>query len=68
MNSHKMVGALVKAITNTNDLESTKGAVGTLHNLSMHKQGLLAIIKSGEQVDHLGWPGTHGAGEDHEEL
>ena len=54
MNSHKMVEALVKAITNTNDLESTKGAVGTLHNLSMHKQGLLAIIKSGEQVDHLG--------------
>jgi len=47
MNSPQMVAALVKAITNTNDLESTKGAVGTLHNLSMHRQGLLAIFKSG---------------------
>jgi len=47
MNSPKMVEALVKAIANTNDLESTKGAVGTLHNLSMHRQGLLAIFKSG---------------------
>merc|ERR1719283_268744 len=46
MNSPKMVEALVKAITNTNDLESTKGAVGTLHNLSHHRQGLLAIFKS----------------------
>ena len=27
--------------------ESTKGAVGTLHNLSHHRQGLLAIFKSG---------------------
>merc|ERR1719431_235428 len=47
MNSPQMVAALVKAIANTNDLESTKGAVGTLHNLSMHRQGLLAILKSG---------------------
>jgi catenin beta 1 len=47
MNSPLMVAALVRAISNTNDLESTKGAVGTLHNLSMHKQGLLAIFKSG---------------------
>ncbi len=47
MNSPQMVAALVKAISNTNDLESTKGAVGTLHNLSMHRQGLLAIFKSG---------------------
>merc|ERR1719432_246291 len=47
MNSPQMVAALVKAIANTNDLESTKGAVGTLHNLSMHRQGLLAIFKSG---------------------
>jgi len=46
MNSPQMVAALVRAISNTNDLESTKGAVGTLHNLSMHKQGLLAIFKS----------------------
>ena len=28
MNSPQMLAALVKAITNTNDLESTKGAVG----------------------------------------
>merc|ERR1712172_447026 len=47
MNSPQMISALVKAISNTNDLESTKGAVGTLHNLSMHRQGLLAIFKSG---------------------
>merc|ERR1711970_1555122 len=47
MNSPKMVEALVKAISNTSDLESTKGAVGTLHNLSHHRQGLLAIFKSG---------------------
>merc|ERR1711997_1205469 len=46
-NSPQMVAALVKAIANTNDLESTKGAVGTLHNLSHHRQGLLAIFKSG---------------------
>ena len=39
MNSHK--------ITNTNDLESTKGAMGTIHNLSMHMQGLLTIFKYG---------------------
>merc|ERR1719226_167225 len=47
MNSPQMVAALVKAIANTNDLESTKGAVGTLHNLSHHRQGLLAMFKSG---------------------
>merc|ERR1740123_1114827 len=47
MNSPLMVAALVRAIANTSDLESTKGAVGTLHNLSMHRQGLLAIFKSG---------------------
>ena len=40
-----MVAALVRAISNTNDPESSKGAVGTLHNLFMHKQGLLAIFK-----------------------
>ena len=40
-----MVTALVRAISNTNDPESSKGAVGTLHNLFMHKQGLLSIFK-----------------------
>ncbi|XP_059089093.1 armadillo segment polarity protein-like isoform X3 [Tigriopus californicus] len=47
MNSPQMVAALVKALSNSSDLESTKGAVGTLHNLSHHRQGLLAIFKSG---------------------
>ena len=47
MNSPQTVAALVKALSNSSDLESTKGAVGTLHNLSHHKQGLLAIFKSG---------------------
>ncbi|KAE8573655.1 armadillo segment polarity protein isoform X1 [Halyomorpha halys] len=47
MNSPQMVEALVRALSNSNDLETTKGAVGTLHNLSHHRQGLLAIFKSG---------------------
>merc|ERR1719464_2525200 len=47
MNSPQMVAALVKALSNSSDLESTKGAVGTLHNLSHHRQGLMAIFKSG---------------------
>ncbi|XP_003704254.2 armadillo isoform X2 [Megachile rotundata] len=46
MNSSQMVAALVRAISNSDDLESTKAAVGTLHNLSHHRQGLLAIFKS----------------------
>ncbi|XP_076240594.1 armadillo isoform X2 [Calliopsis andreniformis] len=47
MNSSQMIDALVRAISNSEDLESTKAAVGTLHNLSHHRQGLLAIFKSG---------------------
>ncbi|KZS00824.1 putative Transcription coactivator armadillo, partial [Daphnia magna] len=35
----KMIAALVRALSNSNDLETTKGAVGTLHNLSHHRQG-----------------------------
>lgn len=42
-----MIAALVRAISTSNDFETTKGAVGTLHNLSHHRQGLLAIFKSG---------------------
>jgi len=42
-----MIGTLVKSISNSNDLETTIGAVGTLRNLSNHRQGLLAIFKSG---------------------
>ena len=47
MNSPRMVAALVRAISNTNDPELTKGAVGTLHNLSMHKQGLRPFKSGG---------------------
>lgn len=47
MNSPQMVQALVRAMSNTNDLEITRCAAGTLHNLSHHRQGLLAIFKSG---------------------
>ncbi|KAF4531458.1 hypothetical protein B566_EDAN004229 [Ephemera danica] len=47
MNSPQMVAALVCAISNSNDLETTKGAVGALQNLSHHRQGLLSIFKSG---------------------
>ncbi|XP_037085195.1 armadillo segment polarity protein-like isoform X2 [Pollicipes pollicipes] len=47
MNSPQMVAALVRALTNSNDLEMTRVTVGTLHNLSHHRQGLLAIFKSG---------------------
>lgn len=47
MNSAPIVEALVRAISNSGDLESTKAAVGTLHNLSHHRQGLLAIFTSG---------------------
>lgn len=42
-----MIQALVQTISNSNDLETTKDAVGTLHNLSQHRQGLMAIFKSG---------------------
>jgi hypothetical protein len=33
MNSSQMVAALVRAISNSNDLETTKGVVGTLHTI-----------------------------------
>ena len=42
-----MVAALVRAMNNTDDAETTRCAAGTLHNLSHHRQGLLAIFKSG---------------------
>merc|ERR1719414_1170730 len=47
MNSPQMVAALVRAMSNTNDVETTRCAAGALHNLSHHRQGLLAIFKSG---------------------
>lgn len=47
MNSPQMVAAVVRAMQNTNDLETQRTCAGTLHNLSHHRQGLLAIFKSG---------------------
>ncbi|OQR71856.1 armadillo segment polarity protein-like, partial [Tropilaelaps mercedesae] len=47
LNSTQMVGALVKVMATSNDLETTRSAAGTLQNLSQHKQGLLAIFKTG---------------------
>ncbi|CAG0915640.1 unnamed protein product [Notodromas monacha] len=46
MNSQQMVTALIRALSCSNDLETTRVTVGTLHNLSQHSQGLLAIFKS----------------------
>lgn len=42
-----MIQALVQTISTSNDLETTKGAIGTLHNLSHNPKGLFAICKSG---------------------
>lgn len=46
MNSPQLVAALVRAMAISEDLETTKGAVGTLHYLSQHKQGSLAIFRT----------------------
>jgi catenin beta 1 len=61
MNSTQMVAALVRVISNSNDLETTKGAVCTsvvctLHKLSHRRQGLLAIFKSGGILDLMSSP------------
>nr|ACZ56248.1 beta-catenin [Hydractinia echinata] len=47
MNNMQMVATLVKVATNSNDAETVRCAVGALHNMSHHRQGLLAIFKSG---------------------
>lgn len=47
MNSPELMGALVRAISTSNDLETTKGAMGTIQKLSHSRQGLLAILKNG---------------------
>lgn len=47
MNSPQMVAALVRAMSQSTDLETMKCAAGVLHNLSRHEQGLVAIFKSG---------------------
>ena len=40
MNSPQMVAALVRAINNASDVETTRCAAGTLHNLSHHRYRL----------------------------
>lgn len=47
MNSHQMIAALVRAVSNSNDIETLRSVGGTLHNLSVIRQGLVAIFKSG---------------------
>jgi len=47
MNNPQMVAALVRTSTSPNDTETARCSVGALHNMSHHRQGLLAIFKSG---------------------
>uniref|UniRef100_A0A8C6FG58 Catenin beta-1 n=1 Tax=Moschus moschiferus TaxID=68415 RepID=A0A8C6FG58_MOSMO len=47
MRSPQMVSAIVHTMQNTNDVETARCTAGTLHNLSHHREGLLAIFKSG---------------------
>lgn len=65
MRSPQMVSAIVRTMQNTNDVETARCTAGTLHNLSHHREGLLAIFKSGgipALVKMLGcvccWDGT----------
>ncbi|KAF7488000.1 Armadillo segment polarity protein [Sarcoptes scabiei] len=47
INSPQMVGALIRVMSQCNDIDTTKCAAGVLHNLSQHRQGLYTIFKSG---------------------
>uniref|UniRef100_A0A673KMZ7 Catenin beta-1-like n=1 Tax=Sinocyclocheilus rhinocerous TaxID=307959 RepID=A0A673KMZ7_9TELE len=47
MRSPQMVSAIVRTMQNTSDIETARCTAGTLHNLSHHREGLLAIFKSG---------------------
>uniref|UniRef100_H2TLQ2 Catenin beta-1-like n=1 Tax=Takifugu rubripes TaxID=31033 RepID=H2TLQ2_TAKRU len=47
MRSPQMVSAVVRAMQNSGDVETARCSAGTLHNLSHHREGLLAIFKSG---------------------
>lgn len=47
MQSPQMVAAVVRALQNSNNMETTKAAASILHNLSHQREGLLAIFKSG---------------------
>ncbi|MED6273866.1 hypothetical protein CHARACLAT_010701 [Characodon lateralis] len=47
MQSPQMVAAVVRAMQNTNNMETTKATASILHNLSHQREGLLSIFKSG---------------------
>ncbi|ESN92652.1 hypothetical protein HELRODRAFT_108064 [Helobdella robusta] len=47
INSPLMVKSLINGINTTADTETMRYLAGTLHNLSHHRQGLLAIFQSG---------------------
>ncbi|XP_007542912.1 junction plakoglobin a [Poecilia formosa] len=47
MQSPQMVAAVVRALQNSNNMDTTKAAASILHNLSHQREGLLAIFKSG---------------------
>lgn len=47
MQSPDVIAALIRALGESDDGETTRAAAGILHNLSQHRQGLLAIFKSG---------------------
>ncbi|KAM4751448.1 LOW QUALITY PROTEIN: junction plakoglobin a [Anableps anableps] len=47
MQSPQMVAAVVRAMQNTNNMDTTKATASILHNLSHQREGLLAIFKSG---------------------
>eukprot|EP00061_Rhincodon_typus_P017251 g45862.t1 len=45
--SSQMVAAVVRTMQNTSDMETVRCAAGILHNFSHHRDGMLAIFKSG---------------------
>ncbi|RXM35565.1 Junction plakoglobin [Acipenser ruthenus] len=47
MQSPQMVAAVVRTMQNTSDMETARCTTSILHNLSHHREGLLAIFKSG---------------------
>uniref|UniRef100_A0A3P9K4R4 Junction plakoglobin a n=1 Tax=Oryzias latipes TaxID=8090 RepID=A0A3P9K4R4_ORYLA len=46
MQSPQMVAAVVRAMQNTSDMETTRATASIMHNLSHKREGLLAIFKS----------------------
>lgn len=47
INNMHLVSALVRTANNSNDAETVRSTVGAMHNMSHHRNGLLAIFKSG---------------------